>query len=179
MKKQDENLKKLGARVRDLRKLRQWSQWDLAKKAGISDGAVKMIETGRRWPRPATIRALCQALECDTNELYGSAKLNAGTATQAAMAQTIMALQAELGELQKSHLGMMEENESLRSQISRLGEEILAMTEEIKKIARREFPGVPLEIVRALPGFKGRWKSIARLLGAKKALKKKDQSSVA
>jgi molybdate-binding protein/transcriptional regulator with XRE-family HTH domain len=49
---------------------REWSQADLAKRAGISRAAVSAIEGRRLSPSVATALALAAALECSVEELF-------------------------------------------------------------------------------------------------------------
>src|SRR5215217_5778034 len=64
VRKSSGTTKKGGAlnEVRRLRKLRGWSQVELAERAGVSAFTVTEIETGRREPRPSTLRKLANAL---------------------------------------------------------------------------------------------------------------------
>lgn len=47
------------------RKERQWSQATLAKKAGVSEGLIAQIETGRRQPGIENALALASAIGVD------------------------------------------------------------------------------------------------------------------
>lgn len=57
-------------RVRDLRLERGLSQEALARKAGLSLGAVRQVETGRRRPRLRTARAIAHALGVSVDEVF-------------------------------------------------------------------------------------------------------------
>src|SRR3974377_1166670 len=50
---------------------RNWSQAALAKRVGISRGAVSAIEGERLSPSVATALALAEAFECTVEELFG------------------------------------------------------------------------------------------------------------
>lgn len=155
MKQAHQLIEKLGLQIKSLREAKGWSQAELAKRAGISDGAVKMIESGRRWPRPVTMEALGRALGLKLGDSFAAGHRDLtsaepdvrGAASSAAMVQTIAALQAEV--------------EALRNEVSDL-------RRRLRQVAKREFPGVPLEIVQGLFDYRGRWNAIARLLGVKK-----------
>lgn len=47
------------------------SRTDLASAAGISAAGLRLIEKGETTPRPATAKALADALGIDVAELYG------------------------------------------------------------------------------------------------------------
>jgi len=53
---------------------REWSQMELAKRAGISRTAVSAIEGERLSPSVATALALAAVFECSVEELFGRAK---------------------------------------------------------------------------------------------------------
>ena len=55
--------------LRRLRAERNWSQAVLAEKAGLSVGAIKMFETGKRWPRSDNLDAIASALAIEPWEL--------------------------------------------------------------------------------------------------------------
>jgi len=54
---------KVSERIQRLRKERRMSQMDLALEAGISQGFLAMIETGRKVPTIMTIFKLAKALK--------------------------------------------------------------------------------------------------------------------
>ncbi|QNE18192.1 helix-turn-helix transcriptional regulator [Kribbella qitaiheensis] len=58
-----------GRSVRRIRHRRDMTQEELAEAAGLSPGAVKLIEQGKRNPRPATLAAIGRALGVSTTEL--------------------------------------------------------------------------------------------------------------
>lgn len=55
--------------LRRLRTARNWSQSVLAEKAGLSVGAIKMFETGKRWPRSDNLDAIANAFGVEAWEL--------------------------------------------------------------------------------------------------------------
>jgi len=57
------------------RQARQWSQAELARRAGISRPAVSAIEGGRLSPSVATALALAAVLECSVEEIFGRRQL--------------------------------------------------------------------------------------------------------
>ena len=48
----------LGRKVRALRRLRRWTQAELAQRAGLAERTIHNIEAGEYEPLPATLRAL-------------------------------------------------------------------------------------------------------------------------
>ena len=56
--------------VQARRQVRQWSQADLAQRAGISRAAVSAIEGKRLSPSVATALALAAVFECSVEELF-------------------------------------------------------------------------------------------------------------
>ena len=71
------------------------SQEELAKKSGVSQGAIAMIERGRRMrPYPSTLKKLAIALEVQIKDLLPSVALFCATGmhTQARRAITTAAL---------------------------------------------------------------------------------------
>ena len=56
----------LGERVRAARLARGWTQQQLARRAGLSQGGVSQIERGRRpTPHRRTLARLAEALDLD------------------------------------------------------------------------------------------------------------------
>jgi HTH-type transcriptional regulator/antitoxin HipB len=53
----------LGIRVRELREQRQWSQKDLAKRAGMSQPAVARFEAGGTMPTLAILDRMARAFD--------------------------------------------------------------------------------------------------------------------
>ena len=60
-----------GHPVRARREVRQWSQAELAKRAGISRAAVSAIEGKQLSPSVATALALAAVFDCSVEELFG------------------------------------------------------------------------------------------------------------
>ena len=60
---------KMGMRIRQVRKIKGWSQDALAKKCGISMSFLGHIERGTRIMSLETFVNICQALEADADEL--------------------------------------------------------------------------------------------------------------
>jgi transcriptional regulator with XRE-family HTH domain len=61
-------------RLRAARELRQWSQSDLATRAGMPPSSIAHFETGTRKPSFDTLRRLANALEVTTDYLLGRAE---------------------------------------------------------------------------------------------------------
>jgi transcriptional regulator with XRE-family HTH domain len=61
----------LRTNLRRLREERRWSQSDLAENSKLSEGMVKNIELGNRWPSPATAEAIAEALRVPIGALFG------------------------------------------------------------------------------------------------------------
>jgi transcriptional regulator with XRE-family HTH domain len=49
---------------------------DHAQRAGISQNSLSAIETGKKHPRPATIRKIAEALGVDPPSLVGDEKVH-------------------------------------------------------------------------------------------------------
>ena len=58
------------------RQAREWSQAELAKRAGISRAAVSAIEGERLAPSVATALALAEVFECSVEELFGRGRVH-------------------------------------------------------------------------------------------------------
>lgn len=96
----------LADNLKELRSKKDWNQEDLAEAAGLSVGAVKMIETCVRWPRPTTLNALAKALSVSVQTLF------MGTAEEPkSVSALIIALQT-----------LEESNEQLRENLNAIGE---------------------------------------------------------
>lgn len=68
--------------VRRLRKLKGWTQHDLAAAAGLSFSGIQDIETGRRVPRQETMALIAQALGCTEADLLKSDNVTPQTDTR-------------------------------------------------------------------------------------------------
>jgi transcriptional regulator with XRE-family HTH domain len=60
----------LSGNLRKLRKYREWSQTELAKKANISMNFLSEIERGRKWPYPETLQNLAEALGVEVFDFF-------------------------------------------------------------------------------------------------------------
>lgn len=60
----------LGARVKERRRQRGWTQQQLAERVDCSHTAISHIENGRRWPSFQTLRRLAEALQLDLLALH-------------------------------------------------------------------------------------------------------------
>lgn len=56
--------------LRRIRKLRGLSQVDLAALSGVSQYTITEVETGRREPRPSTLRKLAEALDVEVADFF-------------------------------------------------------------------------------------------------------------
>lgn len=61
----------LGERVRDERKKRHWSQDTLAKKSGVSQGMISLIERGVNAPTTETLVPIANALGIPIASIMG------------------------------------------------------------------------------------------------------------
>ena len=59
----------MGMRIRQVRKIKGWSQDELAKKCGISMSFLGHIERGTRIMSLETFSSICEALETGADEL--------------------------------------------------------------------------------------------------------------
>jgi len=60
----------LGTNIKNLRSHRQYSQAELAERADISITFLSNIERGVKFPKPAILSQLSQALEVEVFELF-------------------------------------------------------------------------------------------------------------
>jgi transcriptional regulator with XRE-family HTH domain len=60
----------LSGNLKKLRKYREWSQTELAKKANISMNFLSEIECGHKWPYPETLQSLAEALGVEVLEFF-------------------------------------------------------------------------------------------------------------
>ena len=71
-------LKKIvGDNVRKERLLHKLTQSSLAEKIGVSLKQITAIETGKAYPRPETVVALCKALETNPSTFFHTGSENA------------------------------------------------------------------------------------------------------
>ncbi len=73
---------KMGARIRQVRKAKGWSQEKLAKKCGISLNFMGNIERGTRKMSMDTFASLCRELEIDADALLWGVTQPSETAMQ-------------------------------------------------------------------------------------------------
>ena len=63
-------LKKLGKRIRDLRKRHDFSQYQMAKKCGMDYGSYSNIENGKRNVTIFTLQRITKVLKVSFDELF-------------------------------------------------------------------------------------------------------------
>jgi transcriptional regulator with XRE-family HTH domain len=63
-------LKKLGKRIRDLRKRHNFSQYIMAKKCGMDYGSYSNIENGKRNVTIFTLQRITKVLKVSFHELF-------------------------------------------------------------------------------------------------------------
>ena len=64
----------IGERIRSIRRERNWTQDDLAKKAGLLCQNVARYETGRTTPRKAMLARFAKAFDLTVEELVAEPK---------------------------------------------------------------------------------------------------------
>jgi transcriptional regulator with XRE-family HTH domain len=57
------------AKLTRLREEHAWSRQNLAQKAGVTRDSISKYENGARRPKPGTLQALCEVLDCQPGEL--------------------------------------------------------------------------------------------------------------
>jgi len=75
-------LEGVAERLRELRRLKGWSQKDLSANAGVSTGTVAWLETQKHEPQPRTMRKIAAALGVEVADLYPEADFPKATAPQ-------------------------------------------------------------------------------------------------
>ncbi|MCL6454577.1 MAG: helix-turn-helix transcriptional regulator [Alicyclobacillus sp.] len=60
-----------GRRLRAYRKLKNWTQVELAEQIGVSVAVIGSLERGTRSPSEPLLRALENALQASREELFG------------------------------------------------------------------------------------------------------------
>jgi len=68
---------KIGIVIRDLRLSRGWTQADLAAKAGVTQAAISLIETGRRGKTLSSLQSIALALGQRLGDLVNFAESTA------------------------------------------------------------------------------------------------------
>ena len=63
-------------KLRTLRGKAHLSQYELAERTGISQGAISLLESGANNPRPITVKMLANVLHVSENELLGRSNKN-------------------------------------------------------------------------------------------------------
>lgn len=66
--------------LRRIRMLRGMSQEDLENRSEVSQDTISALETGRREPRPSTLRKLAKALDVEIADLFMGPELPKGSA---------------------------------------------------------------------------------------------------
>ena len=61
---------KLGQRIADLRKTRQLTQAELAKKVGCSEDFISLVERGVNAPSVAGLETFAKALKVEVRDLF-------------------------------------------------------------------------------------------------------------
>ena len=70
------NQEKIGRFIAQLRKEKNMTQNDLAKKLGITDRAISKWENGRGMPDLSLLTSLCETLDISINELLSGSRLD-------------------------------------------------------------------------------------------------------
>ena len=66
----------LSHNLKKYRKIKGWSQFELAEKAEISEQTINSIEGLRLWPSDKTLSKICQALEVEMYKLFVPQKMS-------------------------------------------------------------------------------------------------------
>ena len=70
------NQEKIGKFIANLRKEKNMTQQDLAKKLGVTDRAISKWENGRGLPDYSLLQDLCDTLSISINELFSGEKIS-------------------------------------------------------------------------------------------------------
>ena len=70
------NQEKIGKFIAKLRKEKNMTQQELAKKLGVTDRAISKWENGRGLPDYSLLQNLCDALSVSINELFSGEKIS-------------------------------------------------------------------------------------------------------
>ena len=70
------NQEKIGKFIANLRKEKNMTQQELAKKLGVTDRAISKWENGRGLPDYSLLQDLCDALSISINELFTGEKIS-------------------------------------------------------------------------------------------------------
>lgn len=60
----------IGNKIREIRKAKNLKISEVEMKAGISEGNLSRIETGKQWPKEETLKAIANALECHISNFF-------------------------------------------------------------------------------------------------------------
>ncbi len=73
---EEEFLKRMGQKIRDLRNDKNWTLYDLEALTNIDSGDLSKIESGYTNSRILTIYKISQALKVSIDKLFDFAKVN-------------------------------------------------------------------------------------------------------
>ena len=62
--------KRLGENIKQIRKTKKLTQFELAEKANVSEDTIKSLEQGRTWCSDKTLSQITEALEIDVVKLF-------------------------------------------------------------------------------------------------------------
>lgn len=79
---QELDYEKMGARIREIRRAKGWSQDELAKKCGVSRNFIGHIERGTRRMSLDTFVGLCREMEADADALLWGVMRTSDAAVQ-------------------------------------------------------------------------------------------------
>ena len=97
--------RKMGARVRQLREMNDWTQGELAKRVGVSGSFIGHIERGEKKASVDTVVALCNALEISPSVLLQDSLSDA-------VMQSQLAFDAQNQDLMKGIMHVLREHTS-------------------------------------------------------------------
>lgn len=61
---------RLGENIKQIRKTKKLTQFELAEKANVSEDTIKSLEQGRTWCSDKTLSQITEALEIDVVKLF-------------------------------------------------------------------------------------------------------------
>lgn len=61
---------RLGENIKQIRKAKKLTQFELAEKANVSEDTIKSLEQGRTWCSDKTLSQITEALEIDVVKLF-------------------------------------------------------------------------------------------------------------
>ena len=62
--------KRLGENIKQIRKAKKLTQFELAEKANVSEDTIKSLEQGRTWCSDKTLSQITEALDVDVVKLF-------------------------------------------------------------------------------------------------------------